>query len=138
LLFAEILRTLKSAGYKVKVVLINAKFFGVPQSRERMIFVGVREDLQLKPVHPQGMFLPVTVREACAGIETVGVPLEGKLIEMERLTRPGEDFSAARKRMGLSEAYFSTIRLHWNKPAPTICKVMSPGMVGLIHPDQSN
>jgi site-specific DNA-cytosine methylase len=45
LLFAEILATLKAAGYVVQVKLLNAMYFGVPQDRERLIFVGVRADL---------------------------------------------------------------------------------------------
>lgn len=44
LIFAEILRELKASGYAVKARLLNAMFFDVPQSRERMIFVGVRND----------------------------------------------------------------------------------------------
>ncbi|TXH14447.1 MAG: DNA cytosine methyltransferase [Hyphomicrobiaceae bacterium] len=54
LMFAEILRELKSAGYKVSAKLLNAMHYGVPQSRERMIFVGVREDLGIVPSHPVG------------------------------------------------------------------------------------
>ena len=45
LIFAEILRELKASGYHVEARLMNAMYFGVPQSRERMIFIGVREDL---------------------------------------------------------------------------------------------
>ena len=44
-IFSEILRELKASGYKVSARLMNAMYFGVPQSRERMIFIGVREDL---------------------------------------------------------------------------------------------
>jgi len=45
LIFAEILRELKESGYHVSARLMNAMWYGVPQSRQRMIFVGVREDL---------------------------------------------------------------------------------------------
>jgi len=67
-IFAEILRTLKACGYRVKVRLLNAMFYGVPQSRERMIFVGVRDDLGVEPSHPSGWSEPVVVREAFAGV----------------------------------------------------------------------
>ena len=59
LVFAEILRTLKRCGYRVKARLLNAMFFGVPQSRERMIFVGVREDIGREPSHPEGWSEPI-------------------------------------------------------------------------------
>ena len=45
LIFAEILRELKESGYHVSARLMNAMWYGVPQSLQRMIFVGVREDL---------------------------------------------------------------------------------------------
>ena len=45
LIFAEILRELKASGYQVSARLMNAMYYGVPQSRQRMIFIGVREDI---------------------------------------------------------------------------------------------
>jgi len=45
LIFAESVRELKASGYHVSARLMNAMYFGVPQSRQRMIFIGVREDL---------------------------------------------------------------------------------------------
>ena len=60
-IFAEILRTLKACGYRVKVRLLNAMFYGVPQSRERMIFVGVRDDLGVEASHPSGWSEPFGV-----------------------------------------------------------------------------
>lgn len=49
LIFAEIMRELKASGYVVSARLLNAMYFNVPQSRERMIFIGVREDLGIAP-----------------------------------------------------------------------------------------
>lgn len=52
LIFAEIMRELKSSGYNVSCRLLNAKYFGVPQSRNRLIFIGIRNDLEIVPSHP--------------------------------------------------------------------------------------
>lgn len=38
LIFAEIMQELKASGYKVSCRLLNAMYFGVPQSRQRLIF----------------------------------------------------------------------------------------------------
>lgn len=66
-LFAEILRELKSCGYKVRARLLNAAWYGVPQSRERVIFIGAREDLGVDPDHPMpNVARATTVREALA------------------------------------------------------------------------
>jgi len=51
--FNQILFQLKSTGYKVKYKSINTIYYNVPQSRQRLIFLGVREDLQSEPVFPQ-------------------------------------------------------------------------------------
>ncbi len=50
--FLDILAVLKACGYRVACKILDAQWLGVPQRRKRTIFVGVREDLNLKPVHP--------------------------------------------------------------------------------------
>ncbi len=52
LIFVEILKELKAAGYRVSCRLMNAMFFGVPQNRQRVIFIGTRNDLAIDPSHP--------------------------------------------------------------------------------------
>ena len=66
--FAEILRTLKACGYRVKVRLLNAMFYGVPQSRERMIFVGVRDDLGVDPTLADNAGRVLRAEELDAGL----------------------------------------------------------------------
>ncbi len=70
LIFADILRELKASGYKVSARLLNAMYFNVPQSRQRMIFIGVREDLGIAPSHPQAESKPITIAQALLGIKT--------------------------------------------------------------------
>ena len=53
LIFADCLRAMKHAGYRVRARLLNVAYFGVPQDRRRIIFVGVREDLGIEPCHPR-------------------------------------------------------------------------------------
>lgn len=40
-----IVKTLNDIGYRVDFNVLNSKYFGVPQNRERIFLVGVREDL---------------------------------------------------------------------------------------------
>jgi len=47
----EILRELRISGYQVSCKILDAKWLGVPQSRARAIFVGVREDLWRPEFH---------------------------------------------------------------------------------------
>jgi DNA (cytosine-5)-methyltransferase 1 len=62
--FKLILRALRAVGYRVEARLLNAAWLGVPQSRQRLFFIGVREDLNLPPVFPQPLPYRYTVREA--------------------------------------------------------------------------
>lgn len=43
--FIEIMKTFDEIGYYVRAPLLNAAWLGVPQTRERIIFMGVRKDV---------------------------------------------------------------------------------------------
>lgn len=62
--FKLILDELKSSGYNVKAKVLDAQWLGVPQMRQRLIFIGVRQDLGLEPVHPKPLGYRYSVREA--------------------------------------------------------------------------
>jgi DNA-cytosine methyltransferase len=65
LMFAEMTRALKEAGYRISCRELNAWWYGVAQDRRRLIWVGVREDLSMEPSHPlPTVRRPVSVREA--------------------------------------------------------------------------
>lgn len=70
LVFAEIMRELKASGYQVKCQLMNAKYFYVPQSRERLIFIGVRNDLGIEGSHPEAKNEPIIAKKALEKIDT--------------------------------------------------------------------
>lgn len=61
--FIEILRELKR-GYRVEARLLDAQWLGVPQARQRIIFVGVRDDLGLEPAFPTPLPYRYSVRDA--------------------------------------------------------------------------
>jgi DNA (cytosine-5)-methyltransferase 1 len=71
--FIEIMRELKASGYRVRCKVLDAQWLGVPQQRQRTIFVGVREDLNREPVHPKPLSYCYSVRDALPWIvETSG------------------------------------------------------------------
>lgn len=70
--FIEIMRALKETGYAVKCKLMNAANYSVPQSRERLIFIGVRRDLNKDPVFPMAVSKKETFYTAAGGLGDVG------------------------------------------------------------------
>ena len=70
--FLEILAKLKGCGYRVSCRVLDAKWLGVPQARQRTIFVGVREDLKLDPVHPKPLPYFYSLRDALPWIKASG------------------------------------------------------------------
>jgi DNA (cytosine-5)-methyltransferase 1 len=126
LVFVEILRALKSCGYAVTAGRLNAMYFGVPQSRERLIFVGARDDLGLAPSVPSAERYPPTVRQALAGVA---------VDEAERtwLLAAGQKYAAYRHwaRIPLGRrladlpgftAGFNARKYHPDRPAPTVVR----------------
>ena len=80
-----IMEELASEGYRVGYAHLNAVWYGVPQYRERLFFIGIRKDLGVRPAAPiashiaelpQGYRRPVTDRTPC-------LPLGGDWDDLE-------------------------------------------------------
>jgi len=82
-MFLEILAALKASGYRVKCKVLDAQWLGVPQMRQRTIFVGVREDLGLDPVHPKPLPYRYSVRDALPWITRIEAKAD-KMIGSDR------------------------------------------------------
>jgi DNA (cytosine-5)-methyltransferase 1 len=59
-----IYHSLVNCGYKVRYKVLNAKNYGVPQNRERTIFIGVRKDIPADITYPTPMSDIVSLGEA--------------------------------------------------------------------------
>lgn len=49
----SVCEAVETAGYDVKCALLNAAWYGVPQTRERLFIIGVRSDLGVEPRFPR-------------------------------------------------------------------------------------
>ncbi len=52
---------LAESGYRVGYAVLNSVWYGVPQFRERLFFVGIRSDLGVSPVMPSAMHRAATI-----------------------------------------------------------------------------
>ena len=78
--FLEILRSLRACGYRVEAQLLDAQWLGVPQMRQRLIFMGIRSDVAGKPAFPAPLKHRYTVRDALPDIAMV---YDGKISKLD-------------------------------------------------------
>lgn len=69
--FKLILQELKDCGYRVRAQLLDAQWLGVPQKRQRLIFVGTRDDLGIEPAFPTPLPYRYVLRDALPGFSGV-------------------------------------------------------------------
>ena len=95
---------------------MNAMYFNVPQSRQRVIIIGFRNDLDIEPSHPKPQTKPVTVYGAIGHLPA-GQPgkHQDQVIEAWRASMPGQSLRKARADVGS----FHSVRLDPRAPSPT-------------------
>ena len=59
--YLRIIDTLRGCGYRARGQIMNAMFYDVPQSRQRVIVIGVRSDLGIEPSHPKPRSAPAGI-----------------------------------------------------------------------------
>lgn len=105
----EIIKGFDAAGYKVQVFLFNAAKMGVPQSRERVFFIGQRKDLE--PVKLSMTFNEPVIRFGEFRSES-GEPINDDSIvgRMLKYISPADVkmTSVAERVMNKENTYFST------------------------------
>ena len=135
-IFKKIMAELSNVGigYNINVNLYRAEEYGVPQKRHRIIFVGIRKDLDLfykvpSPTH----FKPVTAREAfednpitAGAYNNERKKQHPRVVERLEYIEPGQNAWNAtlpeHLRLNVKNAKMSQIykRLHPDQPSYTI------------------
>jgi len=159
--FLEILVALKACGYRVKCKVLDAQWLGVPQTRTRTIFVGVRNDLAAEPCHPAPLPYRYTVRDALPWIVKAVQDPKGQFAVQEASDKPvfcikagsashvyvESESDISRYCTGRewdklapgeqSDRYFNLVKVHPDKPVPTICSSHgSGGIASVTHPTE--
>ena len=120
IIFKDILKELKNSGYDVKVKLMNAMYYNCATSRQRLIFIGVRNDLKIPASHPKPQTKPITIKQCLNGYrDPIRTPPTFTFLkENTHKVKPGERFSKYHPKGN----WFGAVKLDVNKPLPTIVK----------------
>jgi DNA (cytosine-5)-methyltransferase 1 len=76
--YQYILNQFKDSGYYITTTLLNAQNYNVPQSRERVFFVGIRKDTMLCFQNPQNSPTRITLRQAIGDLADSAIPAVNK------------------------------------------------------------
>lgn len=127
--FKEILKRMEESGYVVSARLINAKNLGVPQSRERIIFYGIRKDLNAIPEFPKPQRQIITLKDALEGVENDEEEVKALLEEIEKHNYgkvlkklPKNPKKAIKGSKIMNGSYFNLSRESFYEPCSTICQ----------------
>lgn len=131
--FEMILKDFENLGYVVKHKILNAADYGVPQTRQRVIIVGVRKDIDFEYIYPNpthdkngenGLPCWVSVGEVMSAIPNPDLPND----------LPNHEYSKYKLNFN---GYIGHRELDPDKPAPTVTARgdNKGGVVILPHPN---
>jgi DNA (cytosine-5)-methyltransferase 1 len=137
--FFDVLARTKALGYRVKAQVLDAQWLGVPQARQRVIFLGVRDDLYnrqnepLLPTFPTPLRYRYSIREALAGV--VNDPAEVAALDFAHCSI-GEEWRKLAHGTA-SKKYFQLVRPDPDLPSPTITQTSwKVSCASVAHPDE--
>ncbi len=130
--FQVILDDMKAAGYRLTVNLYKAEQYGVPQTRHRVIIVGIRSDLDVEfhvPDPAQYKNCDVTSGTALSGIPETAQnnevrKLSSKVTKRLSYIRPGENIWQAEERMGAD--FPEELKIHTKTKISQIYRKIDP------------
>ncbi len=143
-----IIDVLESLGYTTQWKILNAAYYGVGQKRERLVIIGIRNDLDITFEYPEPDKEMTTLREALEGCpESPGVEYSEKKKKVLAMVPPGGSWvdlpdDVARDYMGAS--YYSgggrrgmARRISWDEPCLTLTCSPSQKQTERCHPDET-
>lgn len=148
--FETIRYEVEKAGYSLQWKILNASYHGVGQARERIVMIGIRDDLtdKISFEYPKPDDWQTTLREALDGVpDSPGVSYSEKKAKVLDLVPPGGcwvDLPQDIAREYMKSSYDSpggkrgmARRLSWDRPCLTLTTSPSQKQTERCHPDET-
>jgi DNA (cytosine-5)-methyltransferase 1 len=121
-----VMARLKEIGYRPQLFLLNGADCGVPQRRERVFFVAIRNDIDALPLKLAPKHRWISAGEATADLQTLtdaekkseAIGVKSTLYWIK--TKEGNCMSDGCFEMTGKRSWFNCIKLHRNQPACTL------------------
>lgn len=139
---------LEELGYKVKYKILRSQYLDVPQKRERLIIIGVRNDLDIPIVFPKEKDYIISLREAFHKIpKSEGQEYPEKKKKILELIPPGgywrdlpenlqKEYMGASFYMGGGKTGMAR-RLSWDEPSLTLTCSPAQKQTERCHPEET-
>lgn len=144
----SMVQVLEDIGYKVAYKVVRAQYLDVPQKRERLIILAIRNDLNIPFIFPKERDYTVSLREAlanCPQSEGQAYPEKKKKI-MELIPQGGywrdlpedmqKDYMGASYYLGGGKTGMAR-RLSWDEPSLTLTCAPAQKQTERCHPDET-
>lgn len=148
--FETIRHEVEKAGYSLQWKILNASYHGVGQARERIVMIGIRDDLsgKISFEYPEPDDRQMTLRDALDGVpDSPGVSYSEKKAKVLDLVPPGGcwiDLPQDIAREYMKSSYDSpggkrgmARRLSWDRPCLTLTTSPSQKQTERCHPDET-
>lgn len=140
--------TLQGLGYKVAYKVMRSQYLDVPQKRERLLIIGVREDLKTPILFPKERDYTVSLREAIGDMpQSDGQQYSGRKKEiMERVPEGGywRDLPEAMQKEYMKASFYMgggktgmARRLSWDEPSLTLTCNPAQKQTERCHPSET-
>lgn len=145
---ATMIEILQSLGYNVAYKILRAQYFDVPQKRERLIIIAVRNDLNIPILFPKEKDYTISMREAlenCPPSDGQEYPPKKKAIL--KLIPPGgywRDLPLKLQKEYMKSSFYMeggktgmARRLSWDEPSLTLTCSPAQKQTERCHPDET-
>lgn len=145
---STMISVLENMGYKVEWKILYSQFLDVPQKRERLIIIGVRDDLQLPIIFPENTGYVITVREALENVpKSFGKSYSESKAEVLKHVPEGSNWKQLPEE--LKKSYMGKLygikggstglarRLSWDLPSVTLLCSPAQKLTERCHPEET-
>ena len=142
------LNVLRELGYRVEYKILRAQYFDVPQKRERLIIIAIRQDIDVQAIFPEERNYTISLREALKGCpKSEGAKYPARKREILQLVPQGgywrdlpeklqKEYMGASYHMGGGKTGMAR-RLSWDEPSLTLTCSPAQKQTERCHPEET-